>query len=137
MSKIEKCKCAMTSKEKKAILLQFSLINDRLCELNKELDLWDFLPTKDIETGENIIKQIEKETDKLLKMRAKITDAINKIDDITEKRVLMLAYIGEPKQAHYERLKLWQIANKLHYSIDRIKQIHCKALEHIEIEKAD
>lgn len=145
----------MTSREKKQILQQFGEIDNYINDLQKELNLWwvratavspviSDLPkggntdgTKTERAVEHLVKieqQINKETDELEKLRYKIISAIKTLPDLRERRVLYLAYIGKTDGKGYKRLKLWQIADEMGYSFDRIKHIHGAALLHIELD---
>lgn len=145
----------MTSREKKQILQQFGEIDNYINDLQEELNSWWVratavspviydLPkggnsdgTKTERAVEHLVKieqQINEETDKLEKLRYKIISAIKTLPDLRERRVLYLAYIGKTDGKGYKRLKLWQIANEMGYSFDRIKHIHGAALLHIELD---
>lgn len=145
----------MTSREKKQILQQFGEIDNYINDLQKELNSWwaratavspviSDLPkggnsdgTKTERAVEHLVKieqQINEETDELEKLRYKIISAIKTLPDLRERRVLYLAYIGKTDGKGYKRLKLWQIANEMGYSFDRIKHIHGAALLHIELD---
>ena len=142
----------MTSKEKKQILLQYSDIDRHIDELQAELDLWwarlsggrlSDMPKGGSSDGteteravERIIKieqQIDDEIDELLIMRHKILSAINALNDVRERRVLYLAYIGKESGDGRRRLMLWQVANEMHYSVDMINILHGRALKHLEL----
>lgn len=145
----------MTSREKKQILQQFGEIDNYINDLQEELNSWwvratavspviSDLPkggnsdgTKTERAVEHLVKieqQINEETDELYKLRYKIVSAIKELPDLRERRVLYLAYIGKMDEKGYKRLKLWQIADEMGYSFDRIKQLHGTALLHIEID---
>ena len=145
----------MTSKEKKQILLQYSDIDRHIDELQAELDMWwsrlsggrlSDMPKGGESDGteteraiERIVKieqQIDDEIDELLIMRHKILSAINALKDIRERRVLYLAYVGKDNGDGRIRLKLWQVANEMHYSLDHVNRLHGMALKHINLEYA-
>lgn len=144
----------MTSKEKKRILLQYGEIDNYINDLQKELNSWrvrataispvisdfpkggNFDGTKTERAVEQLVKierQIKVETNELEKLRHKITSAIKALPDLRERRVLYLAYIGKSDGKRHKRLKLWQIAREMNYSVDRIKQFHGMALLHIKL----
>lgn len=145
----------MTSKEKKRILLQYGEIDRHIDELQAEKSFWrsrvtstspvlSDIPKSGGSDGtklevaiEKIIKieqQISDEIDRLVIQRDKISSAIQKLPDEREKSVLYLAYIGKTEyDGRQKRLKLWQIAREMNYSVDRIKQLHGTALLHIKL----
>ena len=144
----------MTSREKKQILQQFGEIDNYINDLQEELNSWwvratavspviSDLPkggnsdgTKTERAVERLVKieqQINKETDELYKLRYKIISAIKSLPDLRERRVLYLAYIGKTDGKGYKRLKLWQIANEMGYSIDHINRLHGLGLKHINL----
>ena len=144
----------MTSREKKQILQQFGEIDNYINDLQEELNSWwvratavspviSDLPkggnsdgTKTERAVERLVKieqQINEETDELYKLRYKIISAIKVLPDLRERRVLYLAYIGKTDGKGYKRLKLWQIANEMGYSIDHINRLHGLGLKHINL----
>ena len=144
----------MTSREKKQILQQFGEIDNYINDLQEELNSWwvratavspviSDLPkggnsdgTKTERAVERLVKieqQINEETDELYKLRYKIISAIKALPDLRERRVLYLAYIGKTDGKGYKRLKLWQIANEMGYSIDHINRLHGLGLKHINL----
>lgn len=150
----------MTSQEKKRILKCYAQLDQRINELRDEIDiLWSratsvtstttgFVRGGDgdgnkieraYERIEKVTNILEQEIDKLLLLEHKITKAIQALPDITERRILMLAYIGKTvpsrsgKAVEHKRLSLFNIAKELAYSYDRVKHIHGNALLHIEL----
>ena len=144
----------MTSREKKQILQQFGEIDNYINDLQEELYSWCVRATavspviSDLPKGGNsdgtkteraverlvkIEQQINEETDELYKLRYKIISAIKVLPDLRERRVLYLAYIGKTDGKGYKRLKLWQIANEMGYSIDHINRLHGLGLKHINL----
>lgn len=143
----------MTSQDKKKILLQFEHIDEHIKELKTEAEQWweraslkspniSGMPKaqslltaqqRALEHLETILKQIDDETDRLLILRSDLMKSINQLNDIRERRVLYLKYIGKSDGDKYKRLTLNQIARVMHYSEIRVKQIHGHALFHIEL----
>lgn len=143
----------MTVKKKKEILNNFIKIENRVKELENELEkLWshatytapnlDGLPRGSsgtdktqsaVERIENLVKLIDDERDELATVQYRIMCAIRKLPDITERRIIHLKYIGEPDIIYHRTMPLWKIANKLGYSHDRIRHIHSAALLHLEL----
>lgn len=143
----------MTSKEKKEILNSFIEIEERVKELEEELEaLWsratlnginnDGTPRisgnnkktqATIEKMENLVKLIDNERDELSLTQHRIMAAIRKLPDITERRIIHLKYIGKPKGIYHKTMPLWMIANKLGYSHDRIRHMHGDALLHLKL----
>ena len=144
----------MTSREKKQILQQFGEIDNYINDLQEELNSWWVRATavspviSDLPKGGNsdgtkieraverlvkIEQQINEETDELYKLRYRIISAIKALPDLRERRVLYLAYIGKTDGKGYKRLKLWQIANEMGYSIDHINRLHGLGLKHINL----
>lgn len=143
----------MTIKEKKEILNNFIKTENRVRELENELEmLWsratsaspnlDGLPRgcsgtdktqSAVERIEKLVKLIDEERDKLATVQYQIMSAIRKLPDITERRIIHLKYIGEPNDKQHRTMPLWKIANKLDYSHDRIRHIHGIALLHLEL----
>ena len=145
----------MTSRDKKRILQQFGEIDSYINDLQKELSsCWaratavspviSDLPKggssdgtrieRAVEQLVEIERQINEETDELYKLRYKIISAVKALPDLRERRVLYLAYIGKSNGNGYKRLKLWQIANEMGYSLDRVKQLLGTALLHIKLD---
>ena len=82
---------------------------------------------------EDMNDKIKKEIDKLLELKSKILNAIFKIEDIREREILLLYYIGEKQpDGRYKQLLLWQIANKIGYSTGRVNHLHSDAVRHIK-----
>lgn len=145
----------VTSKEKKQILQQYGEIDTHIKELQEELRAWRARATavspvlsdlprggspdgtkteRAVEHLAKIERQIDVETDELCRLRYKIVSAIKALPDLRERRVLYLAYIGKSGENGVRRLKLWQIADEMGYSFDRIKHIHGNALLHIRLD---
>lgn len=149
-----------TSQEKKSILKSYGEIEGRVSELRDELEmLWDAnalaSPTSNepvrgggedgnktertYELIEKLSELLESEIDELLLLEYRITQAIQQVPNIVERRVLTLAYIGKPATAKngraltHKRLSLFNIARELSYSYDRVKHIHGAALFHIKL----
>ena len=140
----------MTSKEKKKILRQFAQLDVRVNELLIEKEYWCGIistpgggvsgavisgskveiSTEKLEALDN---KIVREIDKLCDLKLRILNAMQKMPNITERHVLWLHYIGKLENGKYKRLNLWQIANEIGYSHDRVKHIHGDALLHIKL----
>ena len=143
----------MTSKEKKQILNNFIETENRVKELEQELEkLWsratstspnlDGLPRGSggvdkiqsaVERIEKLVKLIDDERDELAAVQYRIMSAIRKLPDITERRIIHLKYIGEADSKYHRTMPLWKIANELGYSHDRIRHIHSAAILHLEL----
>ena len=149
----------MTSQEKKKTLKSYAQIEKRVNELRNEIDLLWKTPTSVTSNTEGIPRggngdgtktelayerieklnsKLEQEIDEMLLLEYRIVDAIQKLPDIIERRVLTLAYIGKVvpskngKTVEHKRLSLFNIARELAYSHDWVKHIHGSALMHIE-----
>lgn len=149
----------MTSQEKKKILKSYAQIEKRINELRDEVDmLWELPTSVTSATGgtacggdndgnkierayehiEKVTNDLEREIDALLLLEHRIVGAIQILPDITERRVLTLAYIGKAvpsrsgKTIEHKRLSLFNIARELSYSHDWIKHVHGNALLHID-----
>lgn len=140
----------LTSQEKKQYLLQYGELDDYINEKCNELAKWRDLATKitpnisDMPTASSVSDKIgtavtnivflesvlNGEIDRLCDMRAIIEDGIHNIQDIKLQRVLYLAYIGKRQcdGRKAKRLKLWEVANELNYSLDWVKHLHGEAL---------
>lgn len=140
----------MTSKEKKKILRQFAQIDNRINDLLAEQKcVCDMINTsgeclpggvpdgskveKSIERLEDINAKILREINKLCDLKDRILSAIQEMPNITERTILWLHYIGKAERGKYKRLKLWQIANEIGYSHDRVKHMHGMALLHLKL----
>ncbi len=143
----------MTVKEKKEVLNNFIKIENRVKELEGELEkLWsrattsspnlDGLPRGSggvdkvqigVERIEHLVKLIDDERDELAAVQYRIMSAIRKLPDITQRRIIHLKYIGVPEGKYHRTMPLWKIANELGYSHDRIRHIHSAALLHLEL----
>ena len=150
----------MTIQEKKKILKDYAHIEKRVKELRDEVDMLQKLPTtispsvsgvprggngdgnkveRAYEHLESLIIKLKKETDELILLEHRIVEAIQTLPNQLERRVLTLAYIGkcvpamDGKTQNHRRLSLFNIANEMSYSYDRIKQIHGSALSHLKL----
>ena len=140
----------MTNKEKKKILKQFAKCDAHIAQLQKEKEeIYSSIKTSNFENVpgerqnmsvpekamkliEDINNKIKNETDKLLELKSKIFNAILEVENITEREILILYYIGEKQpDGRYKQFFLWQIANKIGYSTDRVNHLHCDAVKHI------
>lgn len=63
----------------------------------------------------------------------RIISSISKLSDPRERQILTLKYVGEKVGAEYKYYRLWEIARKMGYSIDRIKQLHKRALRNVKL----
>lgn len=88
---------------------------------------------------ERALENIERAINKLLAEECeacetvnKIVNAISKLPDTRERQILSLKYIGEKKGSQHKYYCLWEIANRMGYSTDRIKQLHRRALKNIK-----
>ena len=143
----------MGTKEKKELLASFNKIEGRVKELESELEvLWSIATNispnisgmprasggfdkmvRSIEKMEELVKLIDTERDELELTKLKIMTAIKELPDITERRIIHLKYIGEADGQYHEAMPLWKIANRLGYSIDRIKHKHSDAIAHLRL----
>ena len=143
----------MTVTEKKEILKQFaqldlfinSLLDDQkhlTCLLETSASIMDSAQKSG--TSNNKIKQCiqkidilnqktEQQIDKLCDLKERILDAVSRLENVTERSILWLHYIGKLQNGRYKRLALWQIAAQLNYSEIWIKQLHKTALEKLKI----
>lgn len=142
----------MTYKEKKELLKSFAKIEGRLRDLEGELEVSCSRgigvnlslgghgkggegPNKVENTVEWMERQtllIDRERDELEAVRFKILEAVKRLPDITERRVIHLKYIGKAAGKYHKRVPLWKIANELGYSADRINHIHGAAIRHLK-----
>lgn len=142
----------MTYKEKKELLKSFAKIEGRLRDLEGELEICynrgmgvNISPDGHGKGGEgpnrieSTVEWMERQTllidsewDELEAVRFKILEAVKRLPDITERRVIFLKYIGKASGRYHKRLPLWKIANELGYSADRINHIHGAAIRHLK-----
>lgn len=141
-----------TVAEKKALLEGFRMTEMRIRELEEEQNtLWsralnrgvyDSMPSakskKDktaraVERLERISEIIDTERDDLALIQFNIMQAVRKLSSVTERRIIHLKYIGEPDGIYHRPLTLYEIAEELGYGIDRIKQLHKKALQELKL----
>lgn len=139
----------MNSQDKKHYLQKYGELDDFINEKCDEITRWRDMATKitpvlsDMPHGsggsdkigtavDNIISletTLNGQIDKLCSMRIIIETAINEIDDVTLQRILYLAYIGKKgNDDKWHRLKLWEVANEICYSPDRVRHLHGNAL---------
>lgn len=143
----------MGTKEKKELLTSFNKIEGRVKELEAELEvLWSIATNispnisgmpgasggfdkmvRSIEKMEELVKLIDAERDELEVVKLKIMTAIKGLDDITERRILHLKYIGQADGQYHDTMPLWKIANRLGYSLDRVKHKHSDAIAHLKL----
>ena len=141
----------MTDKAKKDILNQFVMLDMHVNELiadknyfigfcKSAISFSNVVTQKEIylqhlETTAALDLEYQKYIDKLCESKENILSAVNSLQNITERSVVQLYYIGKLKNGKYKRLMLWQIANELGYSEDRIKHIHINAIKHLELKE--
>lgn len=143
----------MTYKEKKELLKSFAKIEERLRDLEGELEVCcnrgmsvNLSSSGQAKGGvgpnkvENIVEWMEKQTlligrerKELETVRFRILEAVKRLPDITERRVIHLKYLGQINGKYHKRIPLWKIANELGYSTDRINHIHGAAIRHLEL----
>ena len=146
-------KQTLTIDEKKLVLESYIILIDRVEELRTEvadlrdradslLSNIDGMPRSQAEASkvERALERIEKSISKLITEEDaacatinNVITAIGQLRDVRERQILSLKYIGEKKGSRYRRYKLWEIANRMGYSVDRIKQLHRQALRHIAL----
>ncbi len=125
----------MNYKEKKEILLMFGSIDEHINCLLEELERWHR-----ITDGEHVkkLKQLEgeinSEIDALITLRKTIEIAVMKLPDIRQRKILNLCYIGRLNtNGNYKRLKLWQIAKEMNYSVDTVSNLHREAIRNLKL----
>ena len=109
----------------RAILDQFSVMEQRIFELENEMNNSD-------DEILNELFAIEKKL--LLKKLQQIQSAVMKLENVYERRVIWLHYIGEMNNGKRVRLKIWQIANQMGYSFDWAKKTNASALKNIKFD---
>lgn len=143
----------MTCKEKKELLNSFLKIEGRIKDLEDELEvLWSNATSAPPDTSgmpkgsggvnkiENAIERMEKlvnlidsERDELESVKYRIMAAVRELNDITERRIIHLKYIGKNDGKYHRPVCLWEIANELNYSLDWVKHLHNRALKHLKL----
>ncbi len=142
----------MTNKEKKRILQSYAKIEGRLLELESELEFLEKNPMRPInltgtrgsgnnkstieaatERKEKLEKLIQEEYNDLQILKTRIVAAIKSLDDITERRIIFLKYIGKGSGKYHKTLPLWKIARELGYSVDRVNHLHGTALRNLKL----
>ena len=141
----------MTEKQKKSILNSFSKIEGRIQELDEEIKCLLSSSTNSSNSGmpmggrsgsktetivemlENSRCRLEREKIQLEIARNRIITAISNLPNITERRILHLKYIGKPDGKYHRTIPLWEIANILGYSVDRVNHLHGQALKEIKL----
>lgn len=143
----------MTCREKKELLNSFLKIEGRIKDLEDELEvLWSNATSAPPDTSgmpkgsggvnkiENAIERMEKlvnlidsERDELESVKYRIMAAVRELNDITERRIIHLKYIGKPEGNYHRAMPLWKIANELGYSVDRINHLHIDALKKLKL----
>lgn len=142
----------MTVEEKKEILEDYGKLIDRIETTRKEVsdlkarvvalsNTISELPRGEADGSktERAIESIERAINNLIAEEceacetvARIVNAISNLHDTRERQILSLKYIGEKKGSKYKCYCLWEIANRMGYSIDRIKQLHRRGLRNIK-----
>lgn len=142
----------MTYKEKKELLNSFSGIESEIKELEGELEIiWSNATSSPVNTSgmprgsggvnkiensveriEKLVNLIERERDELESVKFKIMAAVRELPDITERRIIHLKYIGKVDGNYHRSLPLWKIANELGYSLDWVKRLHNRAINHLK-----
>lgn len=116
----------MTRNEKEEILKSFETAEQRCVEIRKEMLLND---------SEELRKALKHEESELTDILRNIENAIYSLNDIRERRVLWLKYVGKIENGKRNRLKYdWQIANEIGYSSAWVKKARGRALDKIRIE---
>jgi len=142
----------MTNKEKKKILKSYAEIEGRLFELESELEFLEKNPMRPInlsgtrgsgnnkstieagiEQKEKLKKLIQEECKDLQILKMRIVAAIKGIENITERRIIFLKYIGTGSGKFHRQMPLWKIANELSISYDYAKHLHLRALNHLKL----
>ena len=116
------------SERNKAILNQFAVMEERITELENEIR----------QSDDEILKElfaIEKEC--LTKKLQQIQSAVMRLDNVHERRMIWLHYIGEINNGKRVRLKIWQIANRMNYSFDWAKKVNASAIKNLNFDKKD
>ena len=140
----------MTNSEKKKILNSFLKIEGRIQDLEEELNSLLTASTNSSSDGmpknggahsktEAIVEAMEttrgiltREKLQLEISRCKILSAVDSLTNLTERRIMHLKYIGRPSGKYHQSVPLWEIANLLGYSVDRVNHLHGEALKKIE-----
>lgn len=143
----------MTVNEKKLILEKYKIFADRLEVLRKEVaDLRNRaaslsanvsgmpLSKADGTKIERALENIERSILRLINEESAVSQTIDRVitaidglSDVRERQIMSLKYIGEKSGDTYRRYKLWEIANRMGYSVDRIQQLHSRALKKIKL----
>ncbi len=127
----------LTIAEKKKLLKSFSIIDSRVKLLSTEIDneLCNAAAStlSYADQLKIMLDELESERNKLYSLQARIIKAISELNDLRERQVLYLKYIGMDKGKGHRQLKLWQIAKEMNYSEDRVKRFHTAGLLHIKL----
>lgn len=143
----------MTVEEKKLKLETFVILIDRVEVLRAELEdmraravaltqnisdlpqgtIDGSKPERALESIERSIKKLIQEETAACETIDCVITAISKLSDTREQQIMSLKYIGEKKGNAYKRYVLWEIAVRMGYSLDRIKQLHGSALRNLQL----
>lgn len=125
--------------DKKEYLKSYSQVRAQIRELEEKIQKIRIAKALPSQPDPDYIDQLEKLEAKLIKKKKEkiqrysgIYESIEKMQDETEKTVLMLHYLRDTQG----RGMYWgEIADSLGYSVRQIHRIHSRALEHFEKEK--
>ena len=141
----------MTNAEKREILNSFLKIEGRIQDLEEELNNLltistnvssDGMPKNGgahskieiiVEVMETTMQTLNNEKLRLEIIRCQIITAIDSLTNLTERRIMHLKYIGKPNGKYHRSVPLWEIANILGYSVDRVNHLHGEALNKIKL----
>lgn len=142
----------MTNSEKKKLLEEFKSTERRIRELEVEQNhLYnicmssgapDGMPrgrrisdktARTVEKLERLTELIECERDELCDIEYRLLKAVSKLESVTSRSIIQLKYIGEPDGIYHRPLTLSEIADRLGYGIDRVKQLHIKAVGELKL----
>lgn len=116
----------MTRSEKERFLKTFEVTEQRCAEIRREML---------INNSDELREALKREESELTDILRSIENAIHSLNDIRERRVLWLKYVGKIENGKRNRLKYdWQIANEMGYSSVWVKKARGRALDKIRIE---
>lgn len=139
----------MTISEKKIILKSYAETEGRIRDLREQKR--DFLlrfgssangipggtvngtkTEKAVEHIENILYKLSQEEENLLAIEYRIVRAISDLNDVRQRRVLQMKYIGKGVR-YKQRWGFGRIAREMNYSERWIKEIHYNALRNLKL----
>lgn len=135
----------MTNQEKKAWLLQYRRLDDRINRLKKEKARWIERATKmsassdgmphgsgasdtvglAVSKAADLAAEIDREIDKLADLRREIEAAIRAVDDDTMRDLLELCYI--------DGYTIEKAADHIHYCYRQARRLHWRALTEMKM----